>query len=503
MSNFEGKDGVNGKADPQPVTAGAGSGIPGGMGRPPLPPEDLIYEDDSQPEGEGGHGMDERPRLAGRRPRSLTKKEAPQAPAAVTKADTSSAEWRLLILDTWSRSGLPAGDFLALMGNIVSKHTLYGWKQRFEKEGAAGLVDRMREARKADRLSEVTRRAIVMMKESHPEWGVQRISDSLLRGPGLSASATTVLKVLHESGYASVDEPTAPHAVEPRRFERAAAQEMWQSDIFTFMLKRQNRRVHLVGFMDDHSRFIVSFGLHATASAALVIESLRAGIANYGSPKEVLTDNGTQYKTWRGKSAFAKELELRGVAHIVAAPRHPQTLGKIERFWGTLWDDCVGAAVFLDLEDARKRIGHFIDHYNFQRPHQGIDGLVPADRFFGAAPEVLATLKSRVAGNALDLARQGVPVKPFYMTGNVGGKAFSVHAEGERVIMTKDGKGREEVELVAPEAPQGEMPNPVCPQAEGPGAVADAGNEVPPAPGVSPLDEGLRRLDEGPKGGRS
>ncbi len=32
--------------------------------------------------------------------------------------------------------------------------------------------------------------------------------------------------------------------------------------------------------------------------------------------------------------------------------------------------------------------GLFIDHYDFQRPHQGIDGLVPADHFFGAASEV-------------------------------------------------------------------------------------------------------------------
>src|SRR5262249_12506708 len=49
--------------------------------------------------------------------------------------------------------------------------------------------------------------------------------------------------------------------------------------------------------------------------------------------------------------------------------------------------------------DAQRRIGLFIDHYNFQRPHQGIDGLVPADRFFGAAPEVLRTLRARVAAS--------------------------------------------------------------------------------------------------------
>ena len=130
-------------------------------------------------------------------------------------------------------------------------------------------------------------------------------------------------------------------------------------------------------------------------------------IASYGTPAEILTDNGSQYITWRGKSAFAKELEKRGIRQVVARPRQPQTLGKIERSGGRLWRECLETAVFLDLGDARQRIGHFIDHYNFQRPHQGIDGLVPADRFFGAAPDVLRTLRERVAANALELARQG------------------------------------------------------------------------------------------------
>ncbi len=154
----------------------------------------------------------------------------------------------------------------------------------------------------------------------------------------------------------------------------------------------------------------------------------------------MLTDNGAQYVTWRGESAFHKELTQRGIRQIVAAPRHPQTLGKIERFWGTLWRECLETAVFLDLADARARIGHFIDWYNFQRTHSGIGGLVPADRFFGAAPEVLLALKDRVAANALELARNGLPKPPFYMTGQLGGKNFSLHAEGERVFLTAPGR---------------------------------------------------------------
>jgi transposase InsO family protein len=87
--------------------------------------------------------------------------------------------------------------------------------------------------------------------------------------------------------------------------------------------------------MDDHGRFIVGYGLHASQSTALVLEVLRAALTSYGVPQEILTDNGTQYVTWRGKSAFTKELEKRGIKQVVAAPRRPQTLGKIERFWGT------------------------------------------------------------------------------------------------------------------------------------------------------------------------
>jgi hypothetical protein len=247
--------------------------------------------------------------------------------------------------------------------------------------------------------------------------------------------------------------------------------------------------VYLVAFLDDHSRFVVGYGLHASQSTALVLEVLRAALTSYGTPAEILTDNGSQYVTWRGKSAFSKELEKRGIRQVVAAPRRPQTLGKIERFWGTLWRECVEAAIFLDLGDAQRRIGLFIDHYNFQRPHQGIDGLVPADRFFGAAPEVLRALKERVAANALHLARHGVPKEPFYLTGQVAGQPFSLHAEGQRVILT-GAQGRREVDLVPPPVALASLPEPVCPAGVVGSSPAEAAvtSAEPPAAGTSPLD---------------
>jgi hypothetical protein len=315
-----------------------------------------------------------------------------------------------------------------------------------------------------------------------------------------------VARVLHEAGYTMEEQATHPHPPQVRSFERAKPNQLWQTDLFTFVLKRQNRRVYLVAFMDDHSRFITGYGLHASQSSVLVLEVLRAAIAAYGVPAEILTDNGTQYVTWRGKSQFTRELEKRGIRQIVASPRRPQTLGKIERFWGSLWRECVETAVFLDLADARQRIGLYIDYYNLQRPHQGIEGLVPADRFFYAAPEVLKTLKERVAENARELARQGIPKKPFYLTGQVEGQPFSIHRAGDRVILQRAGQPPEDIDLVSSDGPSASGSSPATDRDSTSGSSRPV-DELPPAccpdgspstlwqhtsrewaPGTSPLD---------------
>ncbi len=445
-------------------------------------------------------------RLSGRGPRPGKRLVLPQEAAAANRRMTP--EQKLLILDTWSRSGLSANDFSALVG--VNRITLYNWKKRFEELGPAGLAEQPRRGSGSTKAPELTKRTVLMLKQAHPEWGCQRISDVLYRGPGLPASANTVARILREAGYVLEESPTSPHPDKVRSFERARPSQLWQTDLFTFILKRQNRRVYLVAFMDDHSRYIVGYGLHASCSAALVIETFRAGVASVGAPEEVLTDNGPQYVTWRGTSRFAAELQRRGIKHIVATPRRPQTLGKVERFWGTLWRECLDAAVFIDLADAQARVGHFIDYYNFQRPHQGLDGLTPADRFFGAAPQMLAALKARVQATALDLARSGTPKAPFYMAGQVGGKPFSVHAEGERVFMIGGDGQRQEVDLagggggagdggagVAGGAPPASavIPPPVAAHGDLRGDLLDEHEQPPPA-GVGPLDAPLRDLTE-------
>jgi hypothetical protein len=100
----------------------------------------------------GPSGFGTGPRLSARkRGRRLVRRdESRRAPF--------TPEQRLLILDSWQRSKLPAGDFAALVG--LSKHTLYGWKKQFDQLGPAGLMDQPKGARTGSRLPDVTRRAI-------------------------------------------------------------------------------------------------------------------------------------------------------------------------------------------------------------------------------------------------------------------------------------------------------------------------------------------------------
>ena len=237
------------------------------------------------------------PRL-GTRPGGALRK--PSGPRVVI-----TPEQRVLLLDTWQRSGLPAGDFAALVG--VSKHTLYAWKKRFEELGPAGLMDQARAAPKGSRLPELTKRTILMLKQAIPSGAASGSATCCSAVRPCRPVPAAVARVLHEAGYESGDVPTRPHPDQVRSFERATPNQLWQTDLFTFVLKRQNRRVYLVAFMDDHSRFITGYGLHASQSAALVLEVLRAAMAAYGTPEEILTDNGSQYVTWRGKSQFTAD----------------------------------------------------------------------------------------------------------------------------------------------------------------------------------------------------
>lgn len=426
-----------------------------------------------------------------------------------------SPEERRQAIEAFDRSKMTLDAFARTYG--VSPWTMRGWVARYRKEGPKGLEPRPRGRPKGSgsllrRVPSAVREEVVRTKLRFPDFGLKKVRDYLRRFQGVAVSTGTVARTLGEHGI----EPSPPpkrrrrSAARPRRFERSRPNELWQSDITSFVLSRSGTRVYLVAFVDDFSRFVVSFGLHVQMRTATVCEALLEGTGRYGKPKEVLTDQGPQYFTWRGKSGFQKLLLREGIRHVVARSHHPQTLGKCERLWETIGQEFWKRARPEDLADARVRLAHYFAHYNFFRPHQGIEGAVPADRFFGAQNALRKTIEARLSRHELEDALSEVPRRSVYLFGQIGDEQVSVVGErGELVVQTSSGV-RQRMgldELGAPSAAQKEKQDGIgaerngerCPNGETTDSDGEETPEVRTSSEVSARSEGA--LEERHDGG--
>lgn len=323
---------------------------------------------------------------------------------------------------------------------------------------------------------------IVAVKEQNPTFGFRRVRDFLARFVGLKVSTGSVRRTLEAAGLPKVKPPRRRRrrASEPRRFERSRPGELWQTDITTLPVVWRRTPLYLVAFLDDHSRYVVSWGLHTTQRQEIVLEAFEEAAQRWGNPKEVLSDQGRQFFAWRGKTTFQKLLRKKGVEHAVARAHHPATCGKIERFWETLKRELWDLIEPKDLEEARERIRHFIAHYNHFRPSQALEGMVPADRFFGAEKEVREAIERAMKENELRLALGQEPRKPLFLVGQIGDRMVSLHGEkGKVVVQTEDGVRREMAseEFGMPPAPERKADVPSGAEVAVPGVAPGAGTK--------------------------
>ena len=326
----------------------------------------------------------------------------------------------------------------------ISTAAVHKWVARYRLQGEEALKSQYG-GNTGSRLAEPVRDKILELKKEEPTRGIKRISQLLRRVFFLQASAETVRKTLKEQGLISSPPKPRRNLVRPRFFERATPNQMWQTDIFTFRLG--GRYAYLIGFMDDYSRFMVGADLFRSHTAENVLEVFRVALGEYQPPKEMLTDNGREYINWRGTTRFQAELKKNGIYHFKSRPHHPMTLGKIERFWETIWQEFLSRAQFESFDSARERIRLWIKYYNHKRPHQGIEGLCPADRFFEIASELRKTIEAGIKENLLEMALRGEPKAPFYMVGRMEGQSVILRAEKGKLKLSID-NGNENKELV-------------------------------------------------------
>ena len=358
-------------------------------------------------------------------------------PQLGSKRKLYAAEFKLRAVQLYTEEGYTADVLCGELG--ICKSSLSRWTKQYREEGAAGLENHLPVPVSRQQIDPAVKEKAVELKKTDPKRGIRRIAHLLERFHLMKASPETVRCTLNDAGLIEPPKTKPQHNPgKPRFFERSRPNQLWQTDIFCFRLGGRN--AYLIGYIDDYSRYITGLGLFRSQTAEYVLETLRRAIAEYGVPKEMLTDNGRQYTNWRGTSRFEAELKKDRIAHIKSRPHHPMTLGKIERFWKSIYGEFLARVQFDSFEDAQQRLALWVKYYNYKRPHQGIGGLCPADRFFEIQTQLRQVIERGVEENVLETALRGMPQTPFYMVGRMGDQSVVIRAEKGKVKMLVDGE---------------------------------------------------------------
>ena len=281
----------------------------------------------------------------------------------------------------------------------VSRWSIYDW-QRKVKLAAEGKGSSPTSGPPPQEIEALRDKEILDEWHRHPGLGPSQIRNQLRR-KSIKVSVHTVRRVMEDAGYRPPKVKRDPH---DERFEAVRPNHIWHLDFLHRHINRASTFTLIV--IDDHSRFVVGHGVDDAERADLVIQTFEDAVTRHGKPETVLHDKGSAFWSWRGISRFTALLTELGIDQIPA--QHKEWNGKLEVFNANLSKELFDAHRFYDVAEMKRRMASHLHWYNHRRTHHALGGLlVPADRYFGRADEVLARLEAGagadVALDALDL----------------------------------------------------------------------------------------------------
>lgn len=264
----------------------------------------------------------------------------------------------------------------------ISRKTGYKWIQRFLAEGNHGLADRSRRPKTSPhQTAKHMEQAVVSIRKQHPAWGGRKINRRLNDlGWGDVPAASTITAILKRR---TLIDPIESLKHRPwQYFEAEAPNDLWQMD-FKGHFETHKGRCHPLTVLDDHSRYALGLRACENETGATVKLNLTEIFGHCGLPKKMLMDNGSPWGSDQQHpyTPLTVWLIRQGIVILHSGAYHPQTLGKDERFHRTLKAEVGQYCIGLDLPQCQRRFDDWRDVYNFQRPHDSLQGQVPASRY--------------------------------------------------------------------------------------------------------------------------
>jgi len=278
----------------------------------------------------------------------------------------------------WSeKTGIETGRMIRWVGIAAAK--FYHWRRRYGRINEHnGWIPR------DFWLEEWEKQAIVAFHAKHPQEGYRRLTYMMLDGDVVAVSPSSVWRVL--SGAGLLGRWNAGPSRKGTGFEPPAGPHRhWHIDVSYIQV--QGTFYYLCSVLDGYSRFIVHWDLREAMREADVEILLERAKEKYPQARpRIISDNGPQFIA----RDFKEFIRISGMTHVRTSPCYPQSNGKIERWHQSLKGECIRPGTPLCLDDARRLIGRYVDHYNNVRLHSALGYVTPADQLSGRQAEIHA-----------------------------------------------------------------------------------------------------------------
>ena len=279
----------------------------------------------------------------------------------------------------------------ALVELGVPRSTYYRWRQGQHGQGLE--IHPQEKRRPWNQLTPEEDRKVLAAAGEAPELSSRQLAAWITDNEGFAVSESTVYRILRREGLVKRQE-TQLTAAKEYHTKTTRPHQMWATDASYFRVVGWGY-YYLVTVMDDYSRFILAWKLQRDMAADSLIEVLQEAVDATGmdeAPVEdrtkLLSDNGPGYVS----RAFRDYLHLVGIRHILAAPFHPQTNGKVERYQQSLKRE-VNQLPYELPSQLDKAIADFVDYYNYRRYHKALGNVMPADVLYGRREKILERRK--------------------------------------------------------------------------------------------------------------
>ena len=271
------------------------------------------------------------------------------------------------------RSGKSISDVCIAFG--VSRATWYKWKRRYDTYGVDGLKNQSRKPHNIKNLK-VTEELekLVLELRLNNRFGPMRIRFRLKRKYGVSLGTKTIYNLLkrHKLNVLAVKLKR-----KYKRFEMKHPNELVQMDTKgPFYLKASRTKHYFIHVIDDCSRKVVSKWCNRrTSEAALSV--LKEWVKLHGKPNKVMHDGGTEFTS----TDFKNFLILNGIKDKQIPKGYPQEQGKVEAYNKIVISEFLQIEELKDEKDGAEKYESFVNSYNYEREHGGINGMTPAEKF--------------------------------------------------------------------------------------------------------------------------